>query len=68
MGSKRRLEGAAEVEGPISVDPVGGPFRLNLHFSPRGEAKCVRGPSGLGEVRERVVRTRREPLGARRRT
>ena len=30
----------------------------SLHFSPRGEAKCVRGPSS----------TRREPLGARRRT
>ncbi len=24
---------------------------LNLHFSPRGEAKCVRGPSGLGASR-----------------
>ena len=23
----------------------------SLHFSPRGEAKCVRGPSGLGVSR-----------------
>ena len=26
-------------------------FRTDLHFSPRGEAKCVRGPSGLGASR-----------------
>ena len=25
--------------------------RINLHFSPRGEAKCERGPSGLGASR-----------------
>ena len=25
--------------------------RLSLHFSPRGEAKCVRGPSGRGARR-----------------
>ena len=34
---------------------------LSLHFSPRGEAKCVRGPSGRGE-------SRAEEKGARRRT
>ena len=26
-------------------------FMINLHFSPRGEAKCVRGPSGRGACR-----------------
>ena len=35
--------------------------RLSLHFSPRGEAKCVSGPSGRGA-------SRAEEKGARRRT
>ena len=36
-----------------------GARALSLHFSPRGEAKCVRGPSGLGA-------SRAEEKGARR--
>ena len=44
---------------------ISGAFHIaskpNLHFSPRGEAKCVRGPSGRGA-------SRAEEKGARRRT
>ena len=47
---------ADSVTGQKSVDIRREPKGSSLHFSPRGEAKCVRG----------AVRTRRAPLGARR--
>ena len=41
------------------VDPLGGGGKTSLHFSPCGEAKCVRGPSGRGASQAEEKGTRR---------